>query len=48
MLKNFLCASLPASKSTIKSVPPANGRHTPGSSRSSASASSSVRGTTNS
>ena len=31
MLRNFLCASFPASSRTIKSVPPANGFHTPGS-----------------
>jgi hypothetical protein len=44
MLKKFRCFNAPNSRSTIKSVPPAKARHTPGSRASSSSASLKVFG----
>ena len=48
MLRNFLCASLPASSRTIKSVPPAKSFHTPGSRAMRSSTSARSRGAANS
>ena len=44
-LKKCRCESFPASRSTIRSVPPANGCHVPGSLASNASASRKLAGT---